>query len=157
MSYTCIIDQLYEGLCAAEDGGGGGVTPTASEFHAEVFRRERRRLVRDLPKSSIDRALQLEYTGVIRYLAGPSTNGARRRVVAGVSVRVGFFAGDNVDDTRRLIMSDDLLLQEWLRTEDNYPSCAGTCVESIIPANSEVRPLEDGRFELIIRLEIQIY
>lgn len=155
MSWTCIIDQLYDGLCAAEDGGGGGVTPTPSDFHAEVFRRERRKRLRELPKSSIDRALQIEYGGVREYAKVGSING-KRRLWMEITVHVGYFAGDNVDDTHRTILSDDMLLQLWLRDPDNFPSCAGTCVEDILPVSSSVSPLEDGRFELTITLRLQV-
>jgi hypothetical protein len=155
MSWTCIIDRLYEGICADEDGGGGGLAPTSSEFHAEVFRRERRKRVRDLPKSSIDRAVQIEYEGVREYGKVGSIDG-RRRLWLELSVHVGFFSGDNVDDTHRTILSDDMLLQKWLRDPNNYPACAGTCVEDILPVSSNVSALEDGRFELTITLRLQV-
>jgi hypothetical protein len=157
MSYTCIFDKLYEGLCADEDGGGGGVPPTPSEFHADVFQRERRVTLRELPLSSIDRKIQITYEGVKEYAAFANADGTRRRLWLEAIVRVGYFAGDNVDDTHRIMMSDDLLLQRWLRDPDNYPSCQGVCVEDIIPVNSSVSALQQGRFILSIQLRMQVY
>jgi hypothetical protein len=155
MSWECVIDKLYEGICAAEDGGGGGLTPSPTDFHAEVFRRERRRRIRELPKSSIDRAVQIQYQGVREYGKVGSIDG-RRRLWMELTVHVGFFAGDNVDDTHRVMLGDDMLLQKWLRDPANYPSCTGTCVEDILPVNSNVSALEDGRFELTITLRLQV-
>lgn len=157
MSWQCVLDGLYDGICANEDGGGGGVEPTPSEYHADVFRRERRTPLRQLAKSAVDRVVQIEYDGVRQYHPFANATGTKRRRTVEFVVKVGYFAGDNVDDTYAIIFSDDMKLQDYLRLPQNYPSCQGACVEGILPTSSSVSRIGDGRLELRITIEVQLY
>jgi hypothetical protein len=156
MSLACVINRWYDGICASEEGGGGGVSPEPTDFHAEVFRRERRMPLEDLAKSGIDRAVQIEYGGVREYATFSNGDGTRRRRWLEFVVKVGYFVGDNVDEAHAVIASDDARLQNWLRHPSNYPTCQGTCVEDVLPVQSSVTTISDNRKVLRITLRVQI-
>jgi hypothetical protein len=151
MSYPCVINGLYTGICRDADTGEGGITPTDNDFHLPYFQRSKREELREKTGGAIDRCVQIEYKGT---RGVKPIGGNKNRHTDHVMVSVGFFAGDHHDQTHVIMHADDKLLQNFLVHPDNYPTCAGTCVEKIEIVNSDVVKL--GREQYILEVLIAI-
>lgn len=153
MSYACVIEGLYAGICRDPDTGEGGLTPTDSDFHVPYFQRSQREDLRKKTGGGIDRCTKIKYLGTKDHKA--FITGGKTRQVDHVMIEIGFFAGDHHDDTHVVMWDDDKIVQRWLIHPDNYPSCAGTCVERITIVNSDVVKLGEEQYILQITVAIQ--
>lgn len=158
MSVKCIIERLYQTLCRDPDTGEGGLTPTESEFHADAFRRIDNIRIGETNKSARDRLVEIDYEGTEGYLAFANGQGRKRRSKHNLLIRIGYFAGDNHNETQMIIGSDDKLIGTYLQKLDNIAgSCDTTCLEAVFVTSSQKVKLDEQSYELQIKATIQIY
>ncbi len=152
----CVIGRIYETLCRAESGDGG-LTPTASDFHADAFRRIDSVRAHKTTKRGGDRLLEIDYLGTAKYQQFANGAGTKRRSTHKLLVRIGYFAGDNHNVTQQVIAGDDKLIGTYLQKMDNIAgACSDECLEKIEVEGSEVIKLDEQRYELQISLKVQI-
>jgi hypothetical protein len=158
MSVQCIIDAWYEGICRDVDTGEGGLTPASygdsDNYHMAYFQRTLREELRQKTGGAIDRCVQIEYKGTKENKGFISGN--KRRAVYHIQVCVGYFAGDHHDITNVIMFADDVIIQNWAMNPKNYPSCKGSCVESVFLVDSQSTKKGREQYVLETTFAVQI-
>ena len=158
MALDCVIRRFYSTICRDPDTGEGGLTPYASDFHADGFTRVDDIRMSDAVKSSVDRIVEIDYLGTSKYQAFANGSGTRRRATHRLLLRIGYFAGDNHNETQMVIAADDSMLGVYLQKIDNiHGECEGLCLEKVEITSSEVIKLDTQRYELQMSLNVQVY
>jgi len=158
MALDCVIRRLYATICRDPDTGEGGLVPTASDFHAEGFSRVDNIRLHNAVKGSVDRMVEIDYLGTDKYQAFANGAGTRRRATHRLLMRIGYFAGDNHNETQMVIAADDSLIGLYIQKLDNiHGACEGLCLEKVEVDSSEVIKLDSQRYELQMSLKVQVY
>lgn len=153
----CVLERLYATICRDPTTGDGGLTPTESDFHSEGFRRLDDVRIAQVSKGSSDRLVEIDYGGTEKYQQFANGTGTKRRSRHKLLLRIGYFAGDNHNETMMVIASDDKLIGTYLQRLDNiHGSCEDMCLEKLEVGSSEVVKLDNQRYELQLSLVAQV-
>lgn len=153
----CGILGLYAIICRDPDTATGGLDPADTVLHAPGFYRHDRQRLEDLTGSGIDRKVQIVYLGTSRWhtYVEPTT-GFQMRTEA-VKIRVGYFAGDHVNETMASIAEDNQQIAHAISKTSNHPVCdPGECVNGYVPRSSEVIKIDEQRYVLEIEIAMQV-
>lgn len=153
MSSRCAMEGIYDMICRDPDTATGGVDPSETNYHGEGFYREDRVRLDNLEGSSIDRKVSIRYDGTIEH--DKISNGNKRGRRFGVTIRVGYYAGDHHNLTHMIANDDELLIIKRLRLQQYWPS--DCCVQGYIPQESTFQDIDGDRYILEIAVEVYVY
>lgn len=138
------IAGIYATICLDADTAAGGLTPGSTDAHAEYFTRLKSGRLEDLGPDGMDRRLHIEYVGTAAW----HTLGDMQTF--GVTIRVGYFAGEARDATYATMADDEHLIAAALMFSENWTGAA------IIVGPASVSPVGDDCFILEIPVDIQL-
>lgn len=118
MMPSTAIAGMYALLCRDPDTADGGLTPVADPYHAPAFTRLDSGRLEDLAPLGMDRRIHIEYSGTEAW----HTLGNMQTF--GVTVRVGYFAGEHTEETRAIMFDDEHLIGAALSYSGNWSGAA---------------------------------
>lgn len=152
----CAFNGLYSMIARDPDTAAGGVDPSETIYHADGFQRYRGEELETLPGDGLDRRMQITYNGTTKWHTyADSVQNTRMRSFT-VTIRVGYFAGDHVDETMAIMADDEQVIAKAIAKSANWPDCTNGCVNGYVPKSSNVLKLDPRRYILEIPVEVQV-
>lgn len=143
MMPSAAIEGIYDTVCIHVDTAVGGLTPNDT-LHEPAFRRLKGGRLEDLAPDGMDRRVHIEYTGTAAW------HKLGHMQTFGVTVRVGYFAGEHREATLATIADDEHLIGAALMFSPNWVGAA------LIVGPANLIKHGDDCFILEIPVDIQL-
>lgn len=153
---TCAVNGVYSVICRDPETAAGGLDPFDPLLHAPGFYRHEREDLEFLTGTAIDRKVQVVPVGLQGWipLANPVLGFDMRAFH--VVVRVGYFVGDHATESFEVMVDDDSQIIDALIRASNWPTCSSSCINGVIPLESNRVRVDHTRFIWEITVEIRV-